>query len=66
MTARDSAYAEGFARGREEGYREGMLAAATSVGNTASTLAGHGDISNIIADYLTRIAGRLRDVAVSK
>lgn len=63
MTARDAAFAEGRARGREEGYREGLRAAATSVGNTASTVAGHGDISNNIADYLTSVAVRLRSLA---
>ena len=63
MTARDTAFAEGRRRGREEGYREGMLAAATRVGDTASTVAGHGDISNNIADYLARVAVRLRSLA---
>ena len=63
MPARDDAYAEGFARGREHGHREGLLMAATALGNTASTIAGHGAASDTVAHSLAFVAGMLRDLA---
>lgn len=63
MTALDSARAEGFAQGRVHGRREGILMAATALGNTASTVAGHGAASDTVADSLAFVAGMLRDLA---